>query len=259
MELFGIKFTFFSPEKIVTGPEIMFRIPNPLGEEPLPISETVTTTWFIMIFFAVLFWWGTRKLEDVPSKRQAIFEVLYDFHDWLTESVLGEWKSTYLTFIATLVTYLFLANTISFFPIPWISAENGKYIIESAFSTPTSDLNTPVGLALISFAYVLVTAIGLNGFLGYLKSLVEPVPFMLPINIIGEIAKPVNISMRLFGNMFGGLVIMGLLYKFAPAILPAPLHLYFDIFSGLIQSFIFTMLTMVYLITAVGDAEKEVV
>jgi len=77
--------------------------------------------------------------------------------------------------------------------------------------------------------------------------LCEPTPIMLPMNLIGELAKPTNISMRLFGNAFAGMVIMGLLYMAAPAVLPAPLHLYFDLFQGLVQSFVFTMLTMVYI------------
>ncbi len=257
MELFGINFEFFSPEKLVEGPKIAFWIPNPLGGNPLPVSGTVTTTWFIMLFFAVLFWWGTKKLTIVPSKKQAFFEMLYGFYEYLSESVLGIWSKKYILYVGALVTYLMLANIITFFPVPIIHWIDGKMVIEAAFSSPTADINTPVALAIISFGVIVGTAIFRNGIMGYFKSLMEPMPFMLPLNIIGELAKPLNISMRLFGNMFGGMVIMGLLYKFAPAVIPAPLHLYFDIFSGLIQSFIFTMLTMVYIITAIGDAEPE--
>ena len=94
-----------------------------------------------------------------------------------------------------------------------------------------------------------------NGIFGYLKGFVEPNPVMLPLNIIGELAKPLNISMRLFGNMFAGMVIMGLVYMAVPFVIPAALHLYFDLFSGLVQSFVFVTLSLVYVQGSIGDAE----
>lgn len=142
-----------------------------------------------------------------------------------------------------------------FAPIPWGSFEDGMFVIGSAFRAPTADLNTTVGLAMLTTFTFLGTSIKLNGILGYFKGLLEPMPFMLPINIVGELAKPTNISIRLFGNMFAGMVIMGLIYKAAPMVIPAPLHLYFDIFSGVVQSFVFLMLSMVYIQGSLGDAE----
>jgi F-type H+-transporting ATPase subunit a len=96
-----------------------------------------------------------------------------------------------------------------------------------------------------------------QGLIGYIKGLFQPIPVMFPINLVGELAKPTNISIRLFGNMFAGGVIMGLIYKAAPALIPAPLHLYFDVFSGIVQSFVFIMLTMVYISGSVGDSEYD--
>ena len=78
---------------------------------------------------------------------------------------------------------------------------------------------------------------------------------MLPLNIVGEFAKPLNISMRLFGNMFAGMVIMGLIYMAVPYFIPAALHLYFDLFAGLVQSFVFVTLSMVYVQGSIGDTE----
>ena len=75
------------------------------------------------------------------------------------------------------------------------------------------------------------------------------------LNVVGELAKPLNISVRLFGNMFAGSVIIGLLYRACPWVIPAPLHLYFDLFSGLVQSFVFVTLSMVYIQSSLGDAE----
>ena len=94
-----------------------------------------------------------------------------------------------------------------------------------------------------------------NGILGYLKGFADPTPVMLPLNIVGELAKPLNISMRLFGNMFAGGVIMGLVYMAVPYFVPAALHLYFDLFAGLVQSFVFVTLSMVYVQGSIGDKE----
>ena len=94
-----------------------------------------------------------------------------------------------------------------------------------------------------------------NGFIGYLKGFAAPNAIMLPLNIVGEVAKPINISMRLFGNMFAGGIIMGLVYMAVPAFVPAALHLYFDLFAGLVQSFVFVTLSLVYLQGSIGDAE----
>ena len=88
-----------------------------------------------------------------------------------------------------------------------------------------------------------------------MKGFFSPLPIMAPLNVVGELAKPLNISVRLFGNMFAGSVIMGLLYKACPWVIPAPLHLYFDLFSGLVQSFVFVTLSMVYIQSSLGDAE----
>ncbi|WP_297487246.1 F0F1 ATP synthase subunit A, partial [uncultured Cetobacterium sp.] len=131
----------------------------------------------------------------------------------------------------------------------------GLFSIAPAFRAPTADLNTTVGLALLTTITFLGTSFKLHGVLGYLKGLIEPMPFMLPINIVGELAKPTNISIRLFGNMFAGMVVLGLIYKAAPMVIPVPLHLYFDIFSGVVQSFVFLMLSMVYIQGSLGDAE----
>lgn len=82
-----------------------------------------------------------------------------------------------------------------------------------------------------------------------------PIPIMFPINVVGELAKPTNISIRLFGNMFAGSVIIGLMYKAAPVLVPGPLHLYFDLFGGVVQTFVFTMLSLVYIQGSLGDHE----
>lgn len=264
--------SFFSPS-LVDGPGIVFFVPLPEflhklpvamdmgnGQFGLPVTITVIGTWFCMFVLFLLFKIGTRKLELVPtSGLQTALESLYGFLDGLVGQMVGNWKSKYFSFISVIFIFILSSNLLTFFfPIPWPTFNaDGSITVAPAFRAPTMDLNTTVGLALLVAATFIGTSIKRNGVLGYAKGFLDPVPVMLPLNIVGEVAKPVNMSMRLFGNMFAGSVIMGLLYKAAPWVIPAPLHLYFDLFAAVVQSFVFTMLTLVHIQSALGDSIME--
>lgn len=263
-----LSFIEFQVPPLVEGPRVVFFIPLPEflhkipfametanGGYGLPVTITVVTTWFLILFMFILFRVGTSKLEVIPGKLQLILESIYAFLDGVVGQMMGSWKKKYLSYIGPLFLFIFTANTISFFPIPWFSIVDGHITFAPAFRSPTSDLNTTVGLALLTTFMFLKASIKTNGVLGYFKGFLAPIPVMLPLNIVGEFAKPVNISVRLFGNAFAGGVIMGLLYMGAPAAIPAGLHLYFDLFSGLVQSFVFIMLSMVYIQGSLGDSE----
>lgn len=245
----------FTSGDLVSGPSIIFSI---FG---IPVTSTVVTTWFILFCFFVFFKLGTKNLKLIPGKFQTILEGIYDFLDLTIGQILGTWKKKYYLYFSTLFLFIFLANIITFFPIPWFNLENGVLEIFPAFRSPTADLNTTGCLAIITTILFMSISIKNNGILGYLKGFSEPNALMLPLNIIGELAKPLNIAMRLFGNMFAGMVIMGLVYMAIPFIIPAALHLYFDLFSGLVQSFVFVTLSLVYVQGSIGDKEyidKEV-
>ena len=263
-----LSFIEFQVPPLEEGPRVVFFIPLPEflhkipfametanGGYGLPVTITVVTTWFLILFMFILFRVGTSKLEVIPGKLQLILESIYAFLDGVVGQMMGSWKKKYLSYIGPLFLFIFTANTISFFPIPWFSIVDGHITFAPAFRSPTSDLNTTVGLALLTTFMFLKASIKTNGVLGYFKGFLAPIPVMLPLNIVGEFAKPVNISVRLFGNAFAGGVIMGLLYMGAPAAIPAGLHLYFDLFSGLVQSFVFIMLSMVYIQGSLGDSE----
>ncbi len=258
----------FVTPPLVEGPRIVFYVPLPEflhnmpfamstgnGQFGLPVTITVVTTWFLILFMFLLFKIGTSKLEVIPGKIQLFLEVIYGFLEDIIGQMMGSWKKKYFSYIGPLFLFIFTANIIGFFPIPWFFMENGQLTIAPAFRTPTADLNTTVGLAVLTTITFLSAAIRTDGFFGYLKGFLAPIPIMLPLNVVGEFAKPVNISVRLFGNAFAGGVIMGLLYMGAPAVVPAALHLYFDLFQGLVQSFVFIMLSMVYIQGALGDSE----
>jgi F-type H+-transporting ATPase subunit a len=215
----------------VNGPEVIFVIPIGNG---IPVTQTVTTTWFIMALLLGLSIFLTRKLETRPGKKQVIAEILVDGIYNLTETTMGKQFKNFAPYIGTILLLVGISNISGLFGL----------------RPPTSDLNTTLGLALITFVLIHITGIRYKGVGGYLKGFLEPMPFLLPINLMGEIATPISLSFRLFGNILGGLIIMTLVYQalgwFSLIPVPAILHMYFDLFAGLLQSFIFGMLTMVF-------------
>lgn len=203
----------------------------------LPITQTIVNTWIVMIIALVVCYLLTRNMKKKPGKAQVIAETIVNMMDNLVGQTMGKDKMGFAPYMLALIMFLAFSNT------------SGLYGLRS----PTADLNVTVALALMTFFMTQFFGFKSKGMGGYLKSFLEPMPFLLPINIIGELANPVSLSFRLFGNMLGGLIIMALLYSalagliFLPMLIPIPFHFYFDVFSGLLQSFIFTMLSMVFI------------
>lgn len=219
------------------------------------ISETVVTSWIIIAALALVSFLLTRNLKKVPtSKVQIMLEFVVGMIAGLVTDTMGEKAVKRMPNIIPYIGSLFLFFACS------------NLIGLLGFRSPTTDLDTTLAWALITFFMIYYAGVKFNGF-GYFKGLLEPNPVLLPLNLIGELAKPVSLSFRPFGNILGGAVIMKLLYDFlgylstlipgisipfGQLIIPVPLHLYFDIFAGLLQSFIFIMLTMVF----VGNATE---
>ncbi|MGL4605991.1 MAG: F0F1 ATP synthase subunit A [Eubacteriaceae bacterium] len=202
----------------------------------IPLTETLVNTWLIMLALLLVCALITRNMKKNPGKAQTIAETIVTAIDNLTDQTMGKTNIRFAPYMLALFMFLGLSNIAGIIGL----------------RSPTADLNCTVALALMTFFMTQFFGLRSKGLKGYLKGFLEPMPFLLPINIIGEFANPVSLSFRLFGNMLGGLIIMGLLYSaltglmfFAVAI-PIPFHFYFDIFSGLLQSFIFVMLSMVF-------------
>ena len=227
----------------MNGPKIMFHIGS------IGISETITTTWLIMLVLITFAYVGTRKLEKVPGKLQNFVEFVVDAFYGLVEQTMGKHNLGYTPYIGTLFLLFMLANLVGLLGL----------------RAPTADLNTTLGMALVTFVLVQAQGLRNKGVGGYFKGFLEPLPALLPLNIISELANPVSLSFRLFGNIAGGMVITSLLYGFLAWVstglvglpipifqvgVPAVLSIYFDLFTGVLQAFIFTMLTMVFVAMA---------
>ena len=217
------------------------------------ISETVVTSWIIMAVLIIASYFLTRNLKLVPtSKVQIMLEYAVVTLKNLVEGNMGKdvFKKmpNMLYYIGSLFLFFAFSNLIGLL----------------GFRSPTADVDTTLAWALLTVFLIYFEGMKAKG-LAYWKGLMEPVPLLLPLNIVSEFATPISLTFRPFGNILGGTVIMGLLYKllafistlipnvsipFLQLVIPVPLHLYFDLFAGCLQAFIFVMLTMVFVSSA---------
>lgn len=202
----------------------------------IDITESIIVQWVIMINLILLAYVSTKNLKKIPSKKQVFAEEVFNFFRKTVIDNMGNDAVNYVPFIGTLGIYLLAMNLVGLF----------------AIKPPTSDYNVALGLAIISFIVIQANAIKKIGIKKYFKGYAEPIAVILPINIVERLVFPISLSLRLFGNIFAATLIMEIIYEgiikfFFPAAIgiPIPLHLYFDIFDGGIQTIIFVLLTMV--------------
>ena len=231
----------------ITGARIFFTIPMPLQDFPVTESQVNSAIVLIVLLFVCLYLTHGLK-EKIELRRQHFAELIVEKVDALVEENMGEYFRGYSPFIIAIMALSAVSSLLSLC---------GLY-------PPTSDINIVGGWAILVF--MLITYYKLKGGLGnYLKGFTEPLFVMLPLNILGEIATPVSLAFRHYGNVLSGTVISvlisaalgglsSLLLGWLPGFLadiplfqvglPAVLSVYFDIFSGCMQAFIFAMLTM---------------
>jgi F-type H+-transporting ATPase subunit a len=196
--------------------------------------EVIVMTWIVFALLIALGLFASYKRKILPRPIQALGELIISLLYGLTEDALGkELAKTYAPLVCALFMFLLLSNWLGIIP---------------HLEEPTKDLNTTFGLGIMGFFIAHYAGIKSKGFKAYIKEYFQPIFFMMPLNVIGELAKIVSISFRLFGNIMGGsiiiLVISHLIYSL---VLPPLLYGFFGLFVGTIQAFVFTMLTIVYI------------
>ncbi|NLI89415.1 MAG: F0F1 ATP synthase subunit A [Epulopiscium sp.] len=206
--------------------------------QPVGFTTTHMNIWLIMIVLTILAIVVRIKLSsftEVPTTRfQNIIETLVESLQGMVTGAMGEENKGFAPFYSSMLVFILVSNLMGLI----------------GFRPPTADIATTFALSLTTFIMIQGYAIATNGFVNYLKGFFDPMPVLFPVNLLGELATPISLSFRLFGNLIGGTVIMALVYAALPAYLqvgiPAILHLYFDVFSGVLQSFIFVMLSMTF-------------
>lgn len=202
---------------------------------PLSVDSTVVTQWLAMIVLFGLVFFATRNLSEIPKGAQTVLELFIQFIYDLMDPGLGKENRKYLPLVGSLFLFILTMNLIWFIPemIP-----------------PTTDLSTTAGLALFTIITINVIGFVKKGVRGYFGHFMEPNPLLAPLNVIEELVKPVSLSLRLFGNMFGEKVVVTILFILVPFLIPTPVML-LGVLMGVIQAFVFSLLTVTYLTTAV--------
>lgn len=188
----------------------------------------------IIILVACIIRANLKGPDETPGLLQSGAEVAFEMLGNMVEGLMGNNAGRFINYIGTIFLFILLSNISGIFGL----------------RPPTADFGVTLLLGIMTFLTVQYQNIKNNKF-GAFTSLFEPLPFLFPINLIGEIAVPFSLGLRLFGNILSGTVIMALFYGMVPILfkigVPAALHVYFDLFSGCIQAYVFCMLTMVYI------------
>ena len=209
--------------------ETVFTIPIFGG---IPVPESVVVTWVIMAILVVAAILLTRNLKVIPTgKRQILLEFAVEKLNGFFEGILGEAGKKYVPYLATVALYIGCANLIGLL----------------GFKPPNKDLNVTAALALMSIVLIEYSGLRRKGVKGFFKSFAQPMAIMVPMNILELGIRPLSLCMRLFGNVLGSFVVMELIKIIVPAVVPVPLSLYFDIFDGLIQTYVFVFLTSLFM------------
>lgn len=210
------------------------------------ITETIRNTWVVMIIltlFSLYVRFRLKKFEEVPnSKLQNIVELGIESFMRFVDSTLGK-------------QYSYLGNW--FFGI-FVIVLSCNFAGLIGMRPPTADIATTACFGVTSFLIIHFFGIKTKK-AHYFKEYMEPSPLLLPIHIMGELAIPLSLSCRLFGNILGGCVIVGMFYElpiYCKVAIPAALHFYFDTFAGGLQSFIIVMLSMTFLKSKLAYSEE---
>lgn len=216
-------------------------------------SETVSCAWVaigIILILAIIGRYFLYKKKGIGHFLVVSFgESFVD----LCDQILGNFSSGHFSFVTSIFCFILICNTVSI--IPWLEE-------------PTKDINTTLALGLVAFAYVHMNAIRTHGLWAYTKEYFSPFILMFPLNVVGKLANVISISFRLFGNIFGGGIIAQIYHSSIDGSIVLEsigiitglniiITLFFVLFEGFIQAFVFSMLTLTYLSIAIQKEENE--
>jgi F-type H+-transporting ATPase subunit a len=207
-------------------------------------GQVLIVLWFVFAILLTFGFLGSRNIEQIPRGWQNFMESVVEFvtdiaKDQLGESFYREW----VPFIGTLFLFIFGCNWAGAI-IPW------KLIAlpEGELASPTNDINTTVALALLTSLAYFYAGLSKKG-LGYFKRYIEPIPLLLPINILEDFTKPLSLSFRLFGNVLADELTITVLTALVPLVIPLPI-MFLGIFAGSVQALIFSTLAAAYIAEA---------
>ncbi len=248
----GVSF-FFAPRQVELHHAPVVQLPNFLAFLGVPgqwMPAHLTFTWLLMGFLVVVGALGTRALRPVPGALQNVVEVVIEAFSGLLDQMIGRQGRQFLPLIGTAGLFILTSNLLGNIP---------------GFQPPTANWNTTVALAVTVFLSYNYFGIRKHGLLNYLKHFCGPIwwlaPLMFPIEFIGHLARPVSLSIRLFGNIFGEesviVILLSLAWLVMPYLIWLGIMLPLSLFTAAVQTFVFIMLSMVYIAGAVEEGHGE--
>lgn len=213
----------------------------------LPVTNVVVMSWIAMAVIILLAFLATRKLKEVPTGFQNAAEVIIELLTNFMSGFMGDKCKKYIAYVGTLALFLIISNT--------LGALFMSELTSGVIAPITRSFAVPVALAIMTIVLAIIAGIREKGGLGFLKSLFKPVPILFPFKLLEFITKPLSLSMRLFGNILGAYILMEMLFANLPWIVPSLASIYFDIFDGGLQAFVFTLLTILYISEEVTEEE----
>jgi F-type H+-transporting ATPase subunit a len=200
-------------------------------------GQVLINSWIVIGIIFALGFLTTRELKIIPEKGQTFIEFLTEFIRDIAKTQIGEKEYlSWVPFLGTMFLFIFVSNW-SGALIPWkiIELPNGE------LGAPTNDINTTAGLAILTSLAYFYAGLSKRG-LGYFSKYVEPIPFLLPINVLEDFTKPLSLSFRLFGNILADELVVAVLVSLVPLVIPIPL-IFLGLFTSGIQALIFATLS----------------
>lgn len=241
-------------------PIIIFYI-KLFGQE-IPVSNTIVMMWIIMAVIIIFAFVITRKFKAIPKGKQNLAEVIVGTVNNLIKNNIGHHWKKFAPYFGTILLFLIFSNISGIFSIfptaaqmydwtGWSLFEHWKF----EFVPPTKDLNLTLTMAIMTVLLIPIASIACIGIKGYLKNFLKPSPIMLPFNILDYATRTLSLSLRLFGNILAGFIIMEMLYQgsvFVKPIVPLA-SAFFDLFDAGLQAYIFVFLSSIYISEAVEE------
>lgn len=229
------------------GADVDFMIHGVFSYEIFGQTVWITTThvclliiMLVLIGFFCVAGRVMKRATEVPGTFQNIVELIVEMLENMVKGTMGKSAGKFVNYIGTIFIFILICNISGLFGL----------------RPPTADYGVTLPLGLMTFCIIHFNKFKHQKVSGVLKGLCDPWPIWAPINIIGDVAVPISLSLRLFANILSGTVMMALVYGLLSKIAiawPGILHVYFDLFSGAIQTYVFCMLTMTYVSDAIGD------
>ncbi len=204
-------------------------------------AQVLISSWIAIGLILTVVILSTRQMQRVPAGSQNLMEYAYEFVAGIAKGQIGEKNyRPWVPYVGTLFLFIFVSNWMgNLFPWKLIELPHGE------LASPTNDINTTAGLALLTSIVYFYAGISKRG-LGYFKKYIEPTPILLPINVIEDLTKPLSLSFRLFGNILAEELVIAVLVLLVPLFIPVPVMILF-LFTGAIQALIFSTLSAAYI------------